>query len=130
MREIEEHTGVNRRQLYRLLQRCLKQADDGRILGFRNLLKHHRIGSLLPDALHSICSPDLDTAGNACVTAITVLYISSSLSGGALSTGNCWRLRVDIVVQSRLIGSTRICWMRPIDVETAAIYTVRPHLSS
>lgn len=45
LREIEKQTGINSRQLYGLLDRCLTQADDGRIFGFRGLLKHHRIGS-------------------------------------------------------------------------------------
>ena len=45
VREIEKQTGLDRRQLYRLLERCLKQADDGRLFGFRGLLKHHRVGS-------------------------------------------------------------------------------------
>jgi putative transposase len=38
--DIELATGVNRRQLYRLLDRGLAQHPDGRIFGFRALLKH------------------------------------------------------------------------------------------
>jgi transposase InsO family protein len=45
LREIERQTGINSRQLYGLLVRCLTPADDGRLLGFRGLLKYHRIGS-------------------------------------------------------------------------------------
>jgi hypothetical protein len=41
--DIELATGVNRRQLYRLLDRGLAQHPDGRICGFRALLKHVRI---------------------------------------------------------------------------------------
>lgn len=41
--DIELATGVNRRQLYRLLDRGLAQHPDGRIFGFRALLKHVRI---------------------------------------------------------------------------------------
>lgn len=40
---IEEHTGINRRQLYRLLDRCMTPAPDGQLFGFRGLLKHRRI---------------------------------------------------------------------------------------
>jgi putative transposase len=42
VREIENLTRVNRRQLYRLLDRCMTQAPDGQVFGFRALLKHHR----------------------------------------------------------------------------------------
>jgi putative transposase len=41
--DIELATGVNRRQLYRLLERGLALHPDGRIFGFRALLKHVRI---------------------------------------------------------------------------------------
>jgi hypothetical protein len=41
--DIELATGVNRRQLYRLLERGLAQHPAGRIFGFRALLKHVRI---------------------------------------------------------------------------------------
>jgi len=40
---IEEQTGINRRQLYRLLDRCMTTAPDGQLFGFRGLLKHHRV---------------------------------------------------------------------------------------
>src|SRR2546422_5459018 len=36
--EIERRTGVKRAQLYRLMDRCLRKHDDGRIQGFRGLL--------------------------------------------------------------------------------------------
>src|SRR5471032_189226 len=45
LREIEKQTSINSRQLYGLLDRCLTQADDGRLVGFRGLLKHDRFGS-------------------------------------------------------------------------------------
>lgn len=45
LREIEKRTGINSRQIYGLLDRCLTQADDGRLVGFRGLLKHDRFGS-------------------------------------------------------------------------------------
>lgn len=44
VRDIEQATGVNRRQLYRWLERGLAQHPDGRLYGFRALLKHARIG--------------------------------------------------------------------------------------
>ena len=44
-REIDKQTGINVRQLYHLLDRCLKQSDDGTVHGFRGLLKHNRVGS-------------------------------------------------------------------------------------
>ena len=57
VREIEQQTGLDRRQLYRLLERCLTQADNGWIFGFRGLLKHLRIGSYTRTAkLSSGCS--------------------------------------------------------------------------
>lgn len=57
VREIEKLTGINSRQLYRLLDRCLTQAEEGQIFGFRGLLKHSRIGSYTRTAkLHSACS--------------------------------------------------------------------------
>lgn len=55
VRDIEKETGINSRQLYGLLDRCLKQADDGQMLGFRGLLKYRHVGNykrtanLLPD---------------------------------------------------------------------------------
>ncbi len=55
--EIEKLTCVNRRQLYRLLDRCLKQADDGQIFGYRGLLKHRRIVAYVRTAqLSADCS--------------------------------------------------------------------------
>ena len=44
-RVIEKQTGINSRQLYQLLDRCLKQSDDGTVCGFRGLLKHKRVAS-------------------------------------------------------------------------------------
>lgn len=41
--DIEQATGLNRRQLYRLLERAMALHPDGRIFGFRALLKHVRI---------------------------------------------------------------------------------------
>jgi transposase InsO family protein len=43
VKDIEQATGVNRRQLYRWLERGLSLHADGRIHGFRALLKHVRI---------------------------------------------------------------------------------------
>ena len=43
VRLIEERTGINRHQLYFLLDRCLKIDADGRIVGFPALLKYQRI---------------------------------------------------------------------------------------
>jgi len=40
VRLIEEQTGINRRQLYFLLDRCLMSDADGRIVGFPGLLKY------------------------------------------------------------------------------------------
>jgi transposase InsO family protein len=43
IRLIEERTGINRHQLYFLLDRCLKIDADGRVVGFPALLKYQRI---------------------------------------------------------------------------------------
>jgi len=45
LRDIEAQTGVSSRQLYWLLDRCMKEAEDGRIYGYRALLKSYRTGS-------------------------------------------------------------------------------------
>lgn len=45
LRDIEAQTGISSRQLYWLLDRCLKEAEDGRIYGYRALLKSYRTGS-------------------------------------------------------------------------------------
>lgn len=50
LREIEKRTCISSRQLYGLLDRCLMQADDGRLAGFRGLLKHERIRSYVRTA--------------------------------------------------------------------------------
>jgi putative transposase len=42
VREIERRCALNRRRLYRLLARCLSDHDDGRVYGYRGLLKHLR----------------------------------------------------------------------------------------
>lgn len=42
---IEQATGINRRQLYRMLNRCLSTHADGRIYGFRALASYKRIAS-------------------------------------------------------------------------------------
>ncbi|MCA8165517.1 hypothetical protein QZM77_23525 [Burkholderia cepacia] len=43
IKEIEQSTGVNRRQLYRLLERALTAHPDGRLCGFRALILHSRV---------------------------------------------------------------------------------------
>jgi len=43
--DIEAATGINRRQLYRLIERCLAEHEDGRIYGFRALATYARIAS-------------------------------------------------------------------------------------
>jgi putative transposase len=37
---IEEGSGIGRKQLYRLMDRCLDQHEDGRLFGFRGLLRY------------------------------------------------------------------------------------------
>jgi len=68
--EIEEMTGVNRRQIYRLLDRCLKQADDGQIFGFRGLVKHRRIVAYVRTAK---LSPDCSATGKGFAGAFALL---------------------------------------------------------
>ncbi|MDE2434403.1 MAG: integrase, partial [Burkholderiales bacterium] len=41
--EIESQTGVDRRQLYRLLDRCVQVHEDGRVYGFRGLVRYARV---------------------------------------------------------------------------------------
>ena len=41
--QIEAETGVDRRQLYRLLVRCVELHEDGRIFGFRALVRYTRV---------------------------------------------------------------------------------------
>ncbi|CAB3734202.1 helix-turn-helix domain-containing protein [Paraburkholderia rhynchosiae] len=43
IKDIEQATGINRRQIYRWLERGLSLHADGRLYGFRALLKHVRI---------------------------------------------------------------------------------------
>jgi hypothetical protein len=43
IRQIEKSTGVNRRQLYRWLERAQVQHPDGRVFGFRALVGYMRI---------------------------------------------------------------------------------------
>ena len=40
--EIESQLGVHRRQIYRLVQRCLATHEDGRVFGWRGLVPHVR----------------------------------------------------------------------------------------
>lgn len=70
LRDIEKQTGISSRQIYDLLDRCLAQADDGRIFGFRGLLKHHRIGSYTRSAQ---LSPDCSATGQGFAGAFAVL---------------------------------------------------------
>jgi len=70
VREIEKQTGINSRQLYGLLDRCLALSDDGRIFGWRGLLKHHRIGSYTRTAP---LSPDCAATGQGFVGAFALL---------------------------------------------------------
>lgn len=43
VRDIENQTGINSKQLYQLIDRCLTPSADGQLLGFRGLLKYRRI---------------------------------------------------------------------------------------
>lgn len=43
MTEIARRTGVHREQLFRLMERCLRTHEDGRIQGFRGLLPYKRL---------------------------------------------------------------------------------------
>lgn len=45
LRDIERRTGINSRQLYRLIDRCMRLAEDGLVVGFRGLLQHRRVGA-------------------------------------------------------------------------------------
>jgi putative transposase len=45
LREIAKQTGISSRQLYWLLDRCLKPAEDGQVFGFRALIKGFRTTS-------------------------------------------------------------------------------------
>ena len=40
---IESETGIDRSQLYRLLDRCVRPHDDGRIFGYRALVPYSRV---------------------------------------------------------------------------------------
>ena len=44
-RAIKKQTGVDPHQLYHFLERCLRESDDGTVLGFRGLIKHRRVGN-------------------------------------------------------------------------------------
>lgn len=41
--DIEDQTGVDRSQLYRLLNRCAQTHDDGRVFGYRALVRYSRV---------------------------------------------------------------------------------------
>ena len=41
--DIENQTGVDRSQLYRLLNRCAQTHDDGRVFGYRALVRYSRV---------------------------------------------------------------------------------------
>jgi transposase InsO family protein len=43
--EIESLIGINRRQLYRLIDRCVEPHEDGRPFGFRALVRYSRVAS-------------------------------------------------------------------------------------
>ena len=70
LREIERRTGINSSQLYGLLDRCLALADDGRLFGYRGLLKHHRIGTYVRTAR---ISAGYSASGKGLVGAFTFL---------------------------------------------------------
>ena len=73
VRKVEDETGLNRRQLYRLLERCMTQADDGHLYGFRGLLKHSRVAEYVRTAkLSATCS----STGQGLVGAFAVLLES------------------------------------------------------
>ncbi|MDM0117863.1 Mu transposase C-terminal domain-containing protein [Variovorax sp. J22R133] len=42
--EIETCTGIDRRQLYRLLDRCMAPHEDGRLYGWRAVMRYARVG--------------------------------------------------------------------------------------
>jgi putative transposase len=70
VREIEKQTGINSRQLYWLLDRCLTQAPDGQLFGFRGLLKHRRVA---PYARIAKLSPDCSITRQGFVGAFALL---------------------------------------------------------
>jgi putative transposase len=43
IRQIEEQTGVDRREIYRLIDRCTKVHEDGRAFGYRALVPYARV---------------------------------------------------------------------------------------
>jgi putative transposase len=55
--EIKRRTGIHPEQLYRLLNRCLKTHDDGRIYGFRGLLPHKHVKAYERVAAVAACAP-------------------------------------------------------------------------
>lgn len=147
VREIEEQTGVNRRQLYRLLERCLKQVDDGRIFDFRGILKHHRIWSYTRTAK---LSPDCVRTGDGFVGAFALLLerypilaewlaqkihkhaviLDQVSTDGTLKTRlrGLSQLHVGFMMQCRAVGITAADY--PLNTDRKGIRSLSAHVTA
>jgi transposase InsO family protein len=61
--QIEHCTGVDRRQLYRLLDRCQTVHEDGNVFGWRALVPHARVDSYRRTAKIQLSSDGLGSGG-------------------------------------------------------------------
>lgn len=73
---IEKQTGVNRRQLYRLLARCQAVDDDGRPYGWRSLVPHLRVEKYRRSAPLQISADGLGSGASGAFAALLETYPS------------------------------------------------------
>jgi hypothetical protein len=92
VKDIEDATGVNRRQLYRLLERALEQHHDGRIFGYRALIAHVRVTEYVR-VRPSLCQANAATAAqwapsHNCSSAIQPLPAGSGCSSSSIGSSS------------------------------------------
>ena len=91
--EIERRTGVDRRQLYRLLDHCVAPHDDGRVFGWRALVPYTRVA-----AYQRVAKVELsrDGAGSGAVGAFgLLLQARPALSAWIAECVRCNRIAVE-----------------------------------
>ena len=72
--DIEERTGVNRRQLYRLLARCQAVHDDGMPYGWRGLVPHVRVDHYQRSAVLEVSADGLGSGAAGAFSSLLEAY--------------------------------------------------------
>ena len=133
VKSIELSTGVNRRQLYRLLERAMSPHPDGRPFGFRALVRYTRIAEYTRVQAVKI---GRDRGGCGAAGALSLLF--ERLCRDKASGASQFRYekdcldndRIELLRRIRAMPSSRICPLRIICMTSMPVRMMRAQRKS